>query len=149
MIDEAKVLENIEAALTGAGLRLIEFSVGKTRGGLKVKAVVYSPEGTGTDECAKAYRLILPQIQLGYDAANPDMEISSPGIDRILRSGREWKAFVGQAIRILPKGESEWRQCTLLSYDGKSIEISDREGRKTIEISGIAKARLDSSHKGA
>ena len=146
--DDKDVEPGIEAILGNAGLHLLEFSLSRHKGSIKVKAVVYSPSGTGTDECAKAHRLILPQIQLAYDAQNPEIEISSPGIDRIIKSEKEWKAFVGKAVRILLHDREEWAEGKLMSYSDGKIEFSSREGSATIDISSIAKARLDSSHKG-
>lgn len=148
MTDEKDLESEIEKILGGAGLSLLEFSVSRHRGNVKVKAVVYSPSGTGTDECTKAYRLILPQVQLILNVQTPDIEVSSPGIDRIIRSAKEWKAFVGQAVKILMKDQNEWTAGTLTGFVDDRIEFIGPEGPVTIEVSSIAKARLDSSHKG-
>ena len=148
MADDKDLEAGIETMLGNVGLHLLEFSLSRHKGSIKVKAVVYSPLGTGTDECAKAYRLILPQVQLAFEAHNPDIEISSPGIDRIIKSEREWKAFVGTTIKILTHDRDEWISGALTGYSDGKIEFSGKEGPVAIEISSIAKARLDSSHKG-
>jgi ribosome maturation factor RimP len=146
--DDKDLEPGIEAILGNAGLHLLEFSLARHKGGIKVKAVVYSPSGTGTDECAKAHRLILPQIQLAYDAQNPEIEISSPGIDKTIKSEKEWKAFVGKAVKILLHGRDEWINGKLTGYSSGTIEFTDCAGPAVMDISSIAKARLDSSHKG-
>ncbi len=146
--DDKDLEPRIEEILGNAGLHLLDFSLFKHKGGIKVKAVVYSPSGTGTDECAKAHRLILPQIQLAFDAQTPDIEISSPGIDRIIKSSREWKAFVGKAVKVLLHGREEWITGELTGYSDGKISFSVAGEPVTIDISSIAKARLDSSHKG-
>lgn len=148
MADDKDVESGIEAILGNAGLHLLEFSLSRHKGSIKVKAVVYSPLGTGTDECSKAHRLILPQIQLAFDAQNPEIEISSPGIDRIIKSEKEWKAFVGKSIKVLLNDRDEWLEGRLMGYSGGKVEFSGKEGTSAIDISSIAKARLDSSHKG-
>ena len=146
--DEKEIEAGIATILGNAGLHLLEFSLSRHKGSVKVKAVVYSPSGTGTDECAKAHRLILPQIQLAFDAQSPEIEVSSPGIDRIIRSEKEWKAFTGKAVKLLLNNEDEWMTGKLVAYSDGTIEFAGREGQVTMEISSIAKARLDSSHKG-
>ena len=88
MVEDREVEDRIGSILEKAGLFLLEFGLARHRGGLRVKAVIYSPQGTGTEECTKAYRLILPQIQTLLGVQDPDMEISSPGIDR-RRAGME------------------------------------------------------------
>ncbi len=148
MADDKDVEAGIETMLGSIGLHLLEFSLSRHKGAVKVKAIVYSPAGTGTDECAKAYRLILPQVQLAYDTQNPDIEVSSPGIDRIIKSEKEWKAFVGTRVKILKQDSDEWISGALTGYSDGKIEFSSKEGPVAIEISSIAKARLDSSHKG-
>lgn len=146
--DEKSVETTIASLLEQAGLHLLDFSASRHAGGVRVKAVVYAPGGTGTDECAKAHRLILPQIQLGYGVQKVDIEVSSPGIDRIIRSEREWKAFVGKGIRILARDSDDWFSGTLETYESGQIRIKCKEGVRALEISSVAKARLDSSYKG-
>ncbi len=152
MTDDKNFEAGIEALLADSGLQLLEFALSRHRGNVKVKAVIYSPSGTGTDECTKAYRLMLPEIQLSLGAQNPDIEISSPGIDRIIRSPREWKAFTGKPIKFLLSGEDEWRQAILERFDGDTITCRERQARDSqsivIATASIAKARLDSTYKG-
>jgi ribosome maturation factor RimP len=148
MAEDREVEDKIGSVLEKAGLFLLEFGLSRHRGGLKVKAVIYSPQGTGTEECTKAYRLILPQIQTLLGVQDPDMEISSPGIDRMLRSEREWKAFAGKAVKLFLKGSTEWVAGRLLSYSEGKIEFQQGAERAVIDISSIAKARLDSMPKG-
>jgi ribosome maturation factor RimP len=146
--EDRDIESEIEAILGNAGLRLLEFSLSRHKGNIKVKAVIYSPNGTGTDECTKATRLIIPQVQLAFGAQDPDIEISSPGIDRILKTERDWKAFVGKAVKILLHDKDDWIAGKLAGFADGAIEFTSREGTVTIALSSIAKARLDSSHKG-
>jgi len=148
-VAEEKAFEqSIETILVNAGLHLLEFSVSRHRNNVTVKAVIYSPAGTGTDECTRAYRLILPQVQLAYDTQSPSIEVSSPGIDRILKSARDWKAFVGKQVKVLRVDHDEWFAGVLREFaDGRAV-IEGREGPVTIELSSIVKARLDASYKG-
>ncbi|MDX9828305.1 MAG: hypothetical protein RBT73_11235 [Spirochaetia bacterium] len=148
MAEDRDVEDKIGSILEKAGLFLLEFGLSRQRGGLKVKAVIYSPQGTGTEECTKAYRLMLPQIQTLLGVQDPEMEISSPGIDRIIRGEREWKAFAGKAVKMLLKSSSEWVSGRLLSYSEGKIEFQQGAERALIDISSIAKARLDSMPKG-
>lgn len=148
MREQDQLHAEIEAALGGAGLSLLEFALSRPRGGVKVKAVVYSPKGTGTDECAKATRLMLPRIQMILGIQEADIEVSSPGIDRIFKSDRDWNAFVGKAVKVLMKGEDVWREGRLDEVSGGRAKIYSRGGRFEFEIAAAAKARLDSTKEG-
>jgi len=146
--DDKELESQVEELLGKAGLHLLEFSLSKHRGSLTAKAVIYSPSGTGTDECVRASRLILSQIQVSRDVQNPSIEVSSPGIDRILRSEKDWKAFTGSYIKLIIKDSEEWVSGKLASLGEDFIVFEGREGPATIQRSSIAKARLDSTHKG-
>ena len=146
--DDKDIEPQVEELLGKAGLYLLEFSLSKHRGSMTAKAVVYSPSGTGTDECVRASRLILSQIQVSCDVQNPSIEVSSPGIDRILRSERDWKAFTGRYIKLILKDSEEWISGRLASLGEDSIIFEGNAGPVTIERLSIAKARLDSTHKG-
>jgi ribosome maturation factor RimP len=146
--DDKELGSQVEELLGKAGLHLLEFSLSKRGGSVTAKAVVYSPSGTGTDECVRASRLILSQIQISCDIQNPSIEVSSPGIDRILRSDKDWKAFTGKYIKLILKDSEEWISGRLTSLGEDTIVFEGSEGPATIERSSIAKARLDSTHKG-
>lgn len=146
--NEKNIEAEIAELLSGAGLQLLEFSLGRQKGTIKVKAVIYSPKGTGTDECTKAYRLILPRIQLATNNQNPDIEVASPGIDRLIKTKREWQAFIGNAVKILEKDQTEWVSGILKSASDTAVVLGNKQGSKTFEYTAIVKARLDSSYKG-
>ncbi|MCX7026815.1 MAG: hypothetical protein NT061_04840 [Spirochaetes bacterium] len=148
MTEDKDIGPQVEELLNKAGLYLLEFSLSRRGGAMSVKAVVYSPAGTGTDECVKASRLILSQIQVSCDIQTPTIEVSSPGIDRILRSEKDWKAFVGRNIKLILRDHEEWISGRLVSLGEESFIFETKEGPRTIERSSIAKARLDSTHKG-
>ena len=148
MAEEKEFASTLETLLAGAGLFLLELSVSKNRGTIIIKAVIYSPAGTGTEECTKAHRLILPHVQLNFDVQNPVIEISSPGIDRIIKSNREWNAFKGKTIKILLNDRDDWISGTLVGFENDVIHFTGKNGLMNIELASVAKARLDASHKG-
>lgn len=138
----------IDELLKAIGLDLLEFSVARRRGGVYVKAVIYSPKGTGTDECVKAHRLMLPRVQMALGDQDPYIEVYSPGIDRILRNEREWRAFVGQRVKYLLAGESEWRSGLLQAFESGTAKIAADAAVADIPLASIVKAKLDSTHEG-
>jgi ribosome maturation factor RimP len=147
-IDDAALVSEIEHVIEGAGMRVLELVISTHRGNVKTKAVIYVPAGTGTAECAAASRLILPRLQIALGVQDPEIEVSSPGIDRTFHSSRDWETFTGKRLRYLVKGENEWRFGTLQRYANRIASISGLQGPIDIDISTIAKARLDSSHEG-
>ncbi|MCE5256975.1 MAG: hypothetical protein LLF89_09045 [Spirochaetaceae bacterium] len=148
MIDQTGLESEIEALLANAGISLLAFSLSQHKGNVVAKATIYSPSGTGTDECTKTSRLIQAQLQRIANIQDPEIEVTSPGIDRIIRTPKEWKAFEGQDIKLLLLSENEWQKGRLAKYWGDKIDFIGDKGPMTIDISAIAKARLDSGYKG-
>lgn len=144
--------ENIEAEIEGllaeAGLRLVELSLGRKGSAVNARAVVYSPLGTGTKECSIAHRLIYPRLQLGFGIEDPSLEVSSPGIDRTIKSPREYKVFEGKGLKVLLVSETEWMRGRILSVTEKALSLETDTGTEVIDLSAIAKARLDSTQEG-
>lgn len=148
MQENEAIVAEIETLLKGAGLSLVEFSLSRRKGSATAKAVVYSPAGTGTDECSKAHRLIYPRLQLLLGIDDPYLEVSSPGIDRMIRSPREYSLFAGKGLRILLANESEWIKGKLVSATEKELLLATEKGTETFDLSAVAKARLDSTMEG-
>jgi ribosome maturation factor RimP len=148
MQDNDRLFAELEPLLAGAGLVLVDASAGMHRGSAQARVVVYASGGTGTAECAKAHRLIFPRIQAFTGTEEPYLEVASPGIDRVIRDPREWKIFAGKGARVLLKEGGDWVRGKILSSAPDRVVLACAEGERSINLSSIAKARLDSSQEG-
>lgn len=138
----------LEPLLAGAGLALVELSATRRGSAASVHATVYSPAGTGTNECATAHRLVYPRLQILLGTENVMLEVASPGIDRTIRTAREWRVFGGKPVKVLLKEGGEWIRGRIANSDGEKVVIACHDGSRTIELAAVAKARLDSSQEG-
>jgi ribosome maturation factor RimP len=148
MQENDALLAKLEPLLAEAGLVLVDLIVSRHHGSAQVRMTVYSPEGTGTRECAAAHRIAYPEIQAFLAHPDPSLEVASPGIDRVLRSARDWTIFKGKGVRVLLVGEEEWLMGRIESVDGKSVSLACAQGPRVIELDAVSKARLDSSWEG-
>jgi ribosome maturation factor RimP len=133
----------LESLLAGAGIVLVELSLSRRHGSAQTRAVVYSATGTGIAECSKAHRLIYPRLQIMLGIEDPYLEVTSPGIDRVLRSNREWEIFRGREVRVFLKDDNEPTRGRIVSSDAERVVLAAPEGEITIARAEIAKARLD------
>lgn len=144
--------ENIEAEIEGllkeAGLELVELALSRKGGAVNARAVVYSPTGTGTRECSIAHRIIYPLLQLRFAIEDPSLEVSSPGIDRQIKSPREYLVFAGKGLRILLADETEWIRGKILSVTERGLSLETDKGTEVFDLTAVAKARLDSTQEG-
>ena len=138
----------LEPLLSEAGLILVDLNASRRGGSAQVRMTVYSPKGTGTNECAKAHRIAYPKIVEALADPDPVLEVASPGIDRLLRSPREWSIFKGKEARVLLGGEEEWFRGRIESVEGGTVTLACAGGSRVIELEAVTKARLDSSQEG-
>jgi ribosome maturation factor RimP len=148
MQESDRLFTELEPLLSEAGLKLVELSVSRHRGSVQVRITVFSPRGTGTAECAKAHRIAYPKAVDVLVHSDPGLEVSSPGIDRALRSDREWAIFSGKGVRVLLRDEQEWFGGRIQSADGRTVTLACPGGSRVIELEAVSKARLDSSQEG-
>ena len=140
--------QSLEPVIRGMGLSLLELSVyrGKGRAGspgtVQVKAVVYSKGITGVEDCSRVHRGIFPRLELAFPGKDIYLEVSSPGIDRLIKDGTEFVHYIGRGVKCYRTDISDWTAGVLQTVDEKGIVImvGDKETALPYEI--IAKARL-------
>ena len=151
--EAAALRESLEAVVRGLGLGLIELDVfhGKARKGspptVQVRAIVYKPGNLGTDDCSRAHHAILPQLQLAFPERDLSVEVSTPGINRLVKDGAELVHYQGRGLRCWRTDISDWSAGVLEAADGQGITIKGKEGTIRLDYEIIAKAGLDPSQE--
>ena len=141
----AALQETLETILKGLGLKLIQLTVSRHRGSVQVRAVVYNGMSVGTDDCSRAHRAIMPRLELAFPEQDIYLEVSSPGIDRLIRDGVEFAHYLGRGVRCYRTDISDWSAGILEVADEKGILLKGKEGSMRLEYEIIAKAKLDST----
>lgn len=138
-----KVRAEVEPIIQGMGFRLVECAVARVKGASRVHLVIYRASGVGIDECAEVSRLVLPRVQTMEGLEEAGLEVSSPGLDRALKSTEEYSIFVGRGVRILASGGTEWIGGVIEKVEGGELELRTESGLKDFPLDSIRKARLD------
>jgi len=145
---DSSLSEALEPLLGGIGMEMIELSVfhGK-RGGVQVKAVVMTTGSgvTGVEDCAKAHRLILPRLELAFPRKEIYLEVSSPGIDRLIKDGREFAHYLGREVKCYRVDMSDWTAGILADAGVDGITLLADGSETVLSYETIAKARLSNS----
>ena len=123
MLENDIYRKDLEELLAGAGLSLVELNISRHRGSVQVRAVIYAAGGTGIDECSRAHRLIQPRLQVLLSEQDFHLEVASPGVDRWIRSDREYSIFVGRGVRILLKEGGEWLLGRIIQAGPAAVKI--------------------------
>lgn len=137
------MFDSIEAVVKGLGMSLVELNVSRQRT-VRVRAVVYSGGPTGIDDCSRVHRAIMPRLELAFPKKDLSVEVSSPGIERLLKDGSEFANYIGRPVRCCLSGTSEWVGGVLRSVCETHIVIERKDGIMNLSYDAIAKAKLDS-----
>ena len=155
--DEA-FFKSLESLIRGIGMALIELNVfqGKRQShsriaGVQVKAVVMASErsfgvDTSIEDCARAHRLIMPRLELAFPGKDINLEVSSPGIDRLIKDWGEFVHYIGREVKCYRTDISDWTVGILRAADEEKI-VLEAEGETVLSYETIAKARLSSRSK--
>jgi ribosome maturation factor RimP len=133
----------VEPVLEGMGFSLIDIGIVRVKGSFKVTAVVWSPRGTGVEECGLVSQTLLPRLRMIEGLEQTGLEVSSPGIERTIKSPKEYAIFQGRGVRILAEEESDWIQGIIGKVENGVLQLETDTGTRTFALSGIRRARLD------
>ncbi len=142
---QQSVQEAVEPVLSGMGFSLVEMSLGRRKGSTRVSVVIYRQGGVGVDDCAEVSEMVLPRLETIEGMGDVSLEVSSPGIERTLRSPSEYAIFAGRGVRVLAGTETEWEGGIIDTVEGDTLWLRRGRERKGFAIAGIRRARLDHS----
>lgn len=138
MIDQ-KLYSQIAQIVESEGYTLFDIEVVRENDNLILRVCIHSPKGIAHDDCQKISEIISPLLDI-YEPFNDAylLEVSSPGIERILSKPQHFRCFVGQKIQITLNDKS--KICGILDsaddshfmLNGESYAYSDIKKAKSI-----------------
>ncbi len=136
-----ELYREIEALVEGLGLELVSLDwKGTSRKG-EVQVAVDGGGGGGVDECAKVSRHLGVLLDLRDPfPAKYTLKVSSPGIDRPLRTERDFVRAVGKPLRF--RHENVVVKGTLAGCSEGRLEVVVREERRSFPLGEVSAARL-------
>lgn len=146
----------VEDVCNEVGVILYDFQFVYLKGGTR-KLMVYLDKddlkggGITVDNCVAVSRLISSRLNAIKESRdNYSLEVSSPGIDRILRESWHFRKVVGKSVTVQTTDSisMDGRNCRrfkgrLLQVDDNEIVVSNRGIELTIPIVDIKKAKLN------
>ena len=150
-MDKKELEQQLSARLTGLGFELVDVRLGGTarRPHLSVRIdwVADSGRTVSVDDCATVSRALETWLdQAGLGEGRYILEVSSPGMDRPLRTAAEWRRFMGRAVDVLvPQLGGRFRVTAtdVVDWPEPAVELQFPRGeRKIVKLSDIKEARL-------
>ena len=135
--------EAIEPLVDAQGFRIVELNARSLKGRFHVHLVLHGPEGTTIDEVAEVHRLVQPVIEEQLDGRDLNLEVSTPGIDRNLKTKREFSVFAGRGVRVMLQSTQTWVGGVIVSADESAVDIQRAGEIERVPFTDIVKAKLD------
>jgi ribosome maturation factor RimP len=132
----------LESTLQGLGYELVDFE--RSGKGSLLRVFIDKPQGIDVEDCAKVSNhlsrvLTVENIDYGR------LEVSSPGLDRLLRKEQDFVRFAGHKARIklrVPLGGQRNFMGVLRETRAGKIDL-DVDGRiVTLDLANLDRARL-------
>ena len=118
----------VQQQVDGLGYDLIEFRRGGTRTRPLLDIRIDRRDGArvSVDDCAVVSRSLEKQLD-DVDIAGPDyvLEVSSPGLERPLRSVADWRRFVGRRVLVKSVVRANGDPVT---RETRELDLVDMEG---------------------
>jgi len=137
----------IEPVLVYAGMELIEVEYGREPSGATLRLIIDKPGGVTIDDCSDISRLAGDLLDAkDFVPGSYNLEVSSPGINRLLKKKDDFERFAGQKVLIKTRELIDGRRNFKGILNGTRddfIVISSEKTVFSIPFKLLAKARLD------
>jgi len=146
MIDELKdeILRLVEKPLLDEGCEIAEVVVSRYKKNSTVRLFVYCQNGTTVAECARLSRLVGDLID-GTDLfqSRYTLEVSSPGLDRPLKSARDFRFRVGETVDVEFVDRSRRKVAArIIGATADEVDFEDETGRFKVGLAEIETAKI-------
>jgi ribosome maturation factor RimP len=131
------------------GLELVEVELKRSGGGQLARLYVDKPGGIGLDDLQS----VSEEVSAILDAEDPiegpyTLEVSSPGLDRPLKTEADYRRFVGRLARLSSyepiQGRRHWTG-RIVSCEGGvvTLDLEKGEGEARVPFAKVSHGRLE------
>lgn len=132
------------------GIRVIELTVYSGKNGLHIRAVIHKYNGVTLNDCEQVTRLFNDRIDVLeiVDRDGCTVEISSPGINRVLKRKEEYEVFRSRRVKVILKepleknGKKREHTGELQGLKDDIVTLGTEDGVLSIPYDTIAKTKL-------
>lgn len=146
-----KIKPQIKKALQEKGLELFDVTLRSERGGVILRITIDTEKGAGIDDCTEASRAVSAYLDsdesiIPFDKYN--LEVSTPGLERPLRTEADFKRFIGRKCKIVTKDKDEAGRKNytgvISKAEGGTVTLEVEKESQTFEISivNVSKANI-------
>ncbi|AKL98175.1 ribosome maturation factor RimP [Endomicrobium proavitum] len=149
MINKAVETENfLAASAESESIEIVDVQYVKEDGDMILRIFIDKDGGVNMNDCERMSRIFSAKLDESSIFSDPYvLEVSSPGIERVLKNEKAFKKFIGSKIKVQtfnPIGnQRNFTGVLLACSDGKIVMQDLTNGSVEIEIIEIKKANLE------
>jgi len=135
----------VEPLLSAEGFDLVEIKLSRYKRSYRLQIFVDSDHGVTIGECAHLSRLVGTAMDTSdVIQSRYILEISSPGLDRLLHSDRDFKRKIGEnmAIDLVDGDRGRTVKGILTGVDSDMLLLNGEEGEMRICLSNVRQGRI-------
>ena len=148
-------MQAIRSEVEQGGVELVDVEYRRAGNRSVLTFIVDKAGGVTLDDCADVNRRVGHYLDRETETAGPAgflqgayfLEVNSPGLDRPLRTPKDFERVKGSAVRVAWKtefGAGLVALGRLLAVDADGIEVEDKQGKTTrIPFDAVTKASRD------
>lgn len=132
-----------ERSLTQLGYELVDLEI-SNRGKL-LRLFIDKPEGVNIDDCVLVSNQLSNLLAVEHDIDYDRLEVSSPGLDRVLKKEKDFVRFAGERAQVKLRMPVDTRKNfigILRGVEQESVLLECEGAIQKIAMSNIDKARL-------
>ena len=133
----------LERSVTGLGYEMVDLEV-SNRGKL-LRLFIDKPEGVNIDDCVLVSNQLGNLLAVEHDIDYDRLEVSSPGLDRVLKKDADFVRFTGERTQVKLRVPMEGRKNfigILRGLEQGELSIECEGLVQKIALTNIDKARL-------
>lgn len=133
--------KDIKNVVESLGLSLYDIVTTNENGETIYRISLTTVGGVSLDQCAQVTHLISPLLDVNPPISGEyRLEVSSPGIERSLKTLEHFKTSVGEKVSVTTTAKEKLRG-ELISVEGDVITLNTEDGEAVVNYSDINKAR--------
>jgi ribosome maturation factor RimP len=139
-----KVLDLIEPSLAAEGCEVADMALSRYRTSVTLRLFVYCNQGPTLAKCSHLSHVIGDVIDgTNLFEGGYTLEVSSPGLDRPLKTARDFKYRVGETVKVGfvdPKRKAVTAEIVSVMED--AVVFRDATGEITLPLAEIERAKI-------
>jgi ribosome maturation factor RimP len=146
MNDVSRIKTVIEQKLAAMGLELVDIQFNQAGKYSSLRIFVDKPGGITVGDCENASNELSVVLDVEeFSNSHYTLEVSSPGLDRPLKTEKDFSRVLGKDIELDYHFEDKSKHMAgnLVSVENGTIGVQTENGLVSVEISRIISAKLD------